>query len=102
MNIATHRVEVPFPQAFASPRKKRSPFPSAPPVREPRGSTHWKTPLAVRRACALLRDSTLALPLLLDEHGSIFTPDPSSGNPSKHYSVIKVLDQVYQGCLDFG
>ncbi len=30
MNIATHRVEVPFPQAFASPRKKRSPFPSAP------------------------------------------------------------------------
>jgi hypothetical protein len=30
MNIATHRVEVPFPQAFASPRKKRSSFPSAP------------------------------------------------------------------------
>ncbi len=28
MNIATHAVEVPFPQAFASP--KRSPFPSAP------------------------------------------------------------------------
>jgi hypothetical protein len=30
MNTATHAVEVPFPQAFASPRKKRSPFPSAP------------------------------------------------------------------------
>jgi len=30
MNIATHCVEVPFPQAFASPLKKRSPFPSAP------------------------------------------------------------------------
>ena len=28
MNTATHAVEVPFPQAFASP--KRSPFPSAP------------------------------------------------------------------------
>ena len=28
MNTATHSVEVPFPQAFASP--KRSPFPSAP------------------------------------------------------------------------
>jgi hypothetical protein len=38
MNTATHRVEVPFPQAFAFP--KRSPFPSAPrygadvPIRE--------------------------------------------------------------------
>ena len=32
MNTATHSVVVPFPQAFASalPRKKRSPFPSAP------------------------------------------------------------------------
>jgi len=30
MNTATHSVEVPFPQAFASPQKKRSPFPSAP------------------------------------------------------------------------
>jgi len=30
MNTATHAVEVPFPQAFASPPKKRSPFPSAP------------------------------------------------------------------------
>jgi hypothetical protein len=30
MTIATHSVEVPFPQAFASPAKKRSPFPSAP------------------------------------------------------------------------
>ncbi len=28
MNSATHSVEVPFPQAFASP--KRSPFPCAP------------------------------------------------------------------------
>jgi hypothetical protein len=30
MNIATHSVEVPFPQAFASPLKRRSSFPSAP------------------------------------------------------------------------
>ena len=30
MNTATHAVEVPFPQAFASPPKKRSPFPCAP------------------------------------------------------------------------
>jgi len=30
MNTATHTVEVPFPQAFASHRKKRSPFPCAP------------------------------------------------------------------------
>ncbi len=30
MNTATHSVVVPFPQAFASPQKKRSPFPSAP------------------------------------------------------------------------
>ena len=30
MNTSTHSVVVPFPQAFASPPKKRSPFPSAP------------------------------------------------------------------------
>jgi hypothetical protein len=30
MNTATHSVEVPFPQAFAAPPKKRSPFPCAP------------------------------------------------------------------------
>jgi hypothetical protein len=36
MNTATHSVEVPFPRAFASPR--RSPFPSA-----PRYGTLWLT-----------------------------------------------------------
>jgi hypothetical protein len=40
-------------------------------------------------------DSTLALPLLLEEHGSIFTPDPLPGNPPKRYSVLKVLHAVY-------
>jgi hypothetical protein len=30
MNTATHSVVVPFPQAFASPLTKSSPFPSAP------------------------------------------------------------------------
>jgi len=90
MNTATHNVEVPFPQAFASP--KRSPFPSA-----PRYGSNMVPPVervhqAVRRECALLRDSTLALPLLLDEYGSIFTPGPSPGNPPKCDSIVKVLE----------
>src|SRR5579859_2542782 len=45
----------------------------------------------IRQACAPRRDSTLALPLLLVQHRSIFTPGPSPGNPPKRSSVVKVL-----------
>ena len=57
MTIATHSVEVPFPQAFAAPPKKRSPFPSAP--RYGRTSPHQadRHP-TVRWECALRRGST--------------------------------------------
>jgi hypothetical protein len=55
MNSATHTVEVPFPQAFASP--KRSPFPSAPRYGMLLTDTAIGNPTA-RWECALLRDST--------------------------------------------
>ena len=53
-------------------------------------------PLAVRRACALLRDSTLALALVLGQHGRVFTAGPAPANPSKRDLVVKVLEQVYK------
>jgi hypothetical protein len=37
----------------------------------------------------------------ISQHGSIFTHRPSRWNPPKRSSVLNVLDQVYQGCLDF-
>ena len=57
MNITTHNGEVPFPQAFASPPKKRGPFPCAP------GYGHTSPhqadrPPTVRWDCALRRGST--------------------------------------------
>ena len=66
MNTATHSVVVPFPQAFASPRKKRSPFPSA-----PRYGILWSTredtrPLGVYSApFGILRPSLLIVLWLL-------------------------------------
>jgi hypothetical protein len=60
MNIATHSVEVPFPQAFASLR--RSPFPSA-----PRYGTLWlaredNRPLGVYSApFGIIRSSLLVV-----------------------------------------
>ena len=60
MNTATHNVEVPFPQAFASPLAKRSPFPSAP--RYGYASLHQADrPPTVRWECALRRGSTLSI-----------------------------------------
>jgi len=56
---------------------------------------------AVRRECALLRDYTLVLSLFLGQHSRVFTSGPSPENPPKRNTVVKVLDQVYQGCLDF-
>ncbi len=51
MNTATHNVEVPFPQAFAS--RKRSPFPSAPRYGEKqRFSVEERSEQAARRVCA--------------------------------------------------
>ena len=58
MHIATHNVEVPFPQAFAS--LARSLFPCAPGYSRNRVPPVGRDLLAVRRECALLRDSTLA------------------------------------------
>jgi hypothetical protein len=55
MNTATHAVEVPFPQAFASP--KRSPFPCAPRYGLFLADTAIDNP-TVRWECALLRGST--------------------------------------------
>jgi hypothetical protein len=94
MNIATHCVEVPFPQAFAS--LLRSPFPCAP--RYGRNKVP-RVRLAARRECARVLDFTLALPLLLEKHGSIFTHCPTQWNPPKRSSVLKVLEQVYYRSL---
>jgi hypothetical protein len=60
MNTTTHNVEVPFPQAFASPPKKRSPFPSAPRYghASPRQADRHPT---ARWECALRRGSTLSI-----------------------------------------
>jgi len=56
MNTATHTVGVPFPQAFASP--KRSLFPCAPRYSRNRVPPVERHHLAVRQECALLRDLT--------------------------------------------
>ena len=60
MTITTHRVVVPFPQAFASPQKKRSPFPSAPRY-GPTSPHQADRPPTVRWECALRRGSTLSI-----------------------------------------
>ena len=57
MNTATHTVEVPFPQAPASP--KRNLFPCAPRYSRNRVPPVERHHLAVRQECALLRDLTL-------------------------------------------
>ena len=57
MSITTHNVEVPFPQAFASPPKKRSPFPSAPRYGRAAPDLPDRHP-TVRWECALRRGST--------------------------------------------
>ena len=74
MTIISHNVEVPFPQAFASPPKKRSPFPSAPRYGRASFSVHLLVkqgdkskphqadrPPTVRWECALNRGSTLSI-----------------------------------------
>jgi hypothetical protein len=93
MNTATHTVEVPFPQAF--PGLTSWLFPSAPRYRRNGVPYAERDHQAVRRECALLRDSTLALSLLLGQHGRVFTPGPVPGNPPKRDSVVKVLEQGY-------
>jgi len=60
MTTTTHNVEVPFPQAFAPPLAKRSPFPSAP--RYGHASLHQADrPPTARWECALRRGSTLSI-----------------------------------------
>ena len=60
MNTATHSVEVPFPQAFAAPLAKSSPFPSAP--RYGHASPQLvDRPPTVRWECVLQRGSTLSI-----------------------------------------
>ena len=60
MSIATHHVEVPFPQAFAALQVRSSPFPSAPRY-GCTSSRQAERPATVKRECALLRGSTLSL-----------------------------------------
>ncbi len=89
MNTPTHSVEVPFPQAFAEPSPR--PFPSAPRYGSNDIPPVERDHLAVRRGCALLRDSTLALSLLLAQYGRVFPSGPSPENPPKRDLVVKVL-----------
>ncbi len=86
MNTATHTVEVPFPQAF--PGLTSWLFPSAPRYRRNGVPYAERDHQAVRRDCALLRDSTLALSLFPGQHGRVFTPGPVPGNPPKRDSVV--------------
>ena len=81
MNIATHSVEDPSPEAFASLPKQRSLFCGAPAYSRNRVPPVERDRQAVRRVCALLRDFTLASFLFLGKYGSVFTPSPSLGNP---------------------
>lgn len=74
---------------------KRSQNRSSTSSRVPHGTVHTEFPpvergrQAVRRVCAPLRDSTLALSLFLGQHGRVFTRDPSSLNPPKRDSVVQ-------------
>ncbi len=94
MNTATHTVEVPFPQAF--PGLTSWLFPSAPRYRRNGVPYAERDHQAVRRDCALLRDSTLALSLFPGQHGRVFTSGPTPENPPKRDSVVKVLAIVYE------
>jgi len=75
-------VEVISPQAFASLPKKRSPFCGAPAYGRNRVFHPWKEtdkPLGEYAPS----EEALRWPhsLFPGKHGSVFTPDPSSGNP---------------------
>ena len=93
MNTATHTVEVPFPQAF--PGLTSWLFPSAPRYRRNGVPYAERNHQAVRRECALLRDSTLALSLFPGQHGRVFPSSPMLENLLKRDLVVKVLEQVY-------
>ena len=88
MNTAMHTVEVPFPQAFVL---LRVPVPVCPTVHEKRSAPVERDRQAVRRACDLRRDVTLALSLFLGQHGRVFPSGPQPVNPPKHSSVCNVL-----------
>ena len=80
MNTATHNAEA---RLSRSVLENRSP----PRSRVPHGTVETEFPpverghQAVRRECAPLRDITLALSLLLGQHGRVFPSGPSPENP---------------------
>jgi hypothetical protein len=99
MNIATHTVVVPFPQAF--PDSSEPAVPECPSVQE----KQWRDPSlrreshhqAVRRECALLRDSTLALSPS-GKHVHVFTRGTSPRNPGNMIQLSMCCTE-YSTCV---